>query len=84
MLKENLPFEKKWEKERSQGLIGYYKKHVYAILAIVIGVVAGDSLANKRFRFVYLIIEIIVICLLPAVSWVMNEMHYKSLKKSTE
>ena len=84
MLIEKIPFEEKWEKERSQGLIGYYKKHVYAILALFIGVAAGDSIANRRFRFEFLIIELIVICLLPAVSWVMNEMHYKSLKKSTE
>lgn len=70
-------FEEKWKNERRQGLRGYHMKHVGAILAMVIGVVAGDSIAHKRLRFEFLIITIIIACFFQADSWVMNEMHYK-------
>jgi hypothetical protein len=81
---EKVSFEEKWEKERRQGLTGYYKKHVGSILVMVIGVVVGDRIAHKRSRLEFLIITIIVTCFLLAVSWVMNEMRYQSLKKSNE
>lgn len=59
-------------------------KHIGRILAILIGIVAGDSIAHKGLNFEFLIIAIIVAGFFPATAWLINEMRYKISIKSGE